>query len=553
MHSRATYTKNNGVLSSPADWLRRSALAVFSLLMFLVIQQDVFAADAAKGQQLFQANCARCHSTVLTQDLTGPALYEVSERVPSKEWLYGWIRNSAEIIATGDEYANSIYEEWNKSAMSAMPHLTNEDIDDIVAWIDGWAPPADDAEGGAATITVGDDDTLSGLRSLAILLGLVVLGLLGLIGAQVARLRGIEFFGGVNFDKLNARLFLGFFVVGMIAVFWSTSLYTDFFVLDNAASAHGQEIDQLFWITMVVVFGVFVLTNAVLFFFAYRYGKDGGRKARYYPENNRLEMIWTVVPAITLTILVIFGIRTWNSTMGAPDPSEEVLLVEISGEQWGWTLRYPGPDKELGDLDVRRIAGANNLGVNMSNPRSHDDFISNDLVLKKGQRVDLKIRSRDVLHSVYLPHFRVKMDAVPGMDTRFHFVPLYTSSEYRQILKEGGGYWAELDSVRTMEVEKMRIENGDTITFKETVVDSVFHYEGFDYELACTEVCGRGHFSMAKKVIVLEPEEYDAWFDSIKTHSLITQIPYEPSDEFPQYEGDLADEGSVSGKTPILE
>lgn len=543
---------NHGVFSSPAKRLRRSVLTVFSLLMFLVIQQDAFGADAVKGQQLFQANCARCHSANLQMDLTGPALFGVTERVPSREWLYGWIKNSAVVIESGDAYANQIYEKWNKSPMQAMPHLQDEDIDNILEWIDTWEPPVAEEGAGGPVMTIGDDDNLSMLRTLAILLGLAVLGLLGLIGLQVAKLRGIDFFAGVNFDKLNARIFLGFFIIGMIGAFWSTSLFTDYFLLSDAASEHGQEIDQLFWITMVVVFGVFALTNAILFWFAYRYGKDGGRKARYYPENNKLEMIWTVVPAITLTILVIFGIRTWNSTMMPPDESEEVQLIEISGMQWGWTLRYPGVDDELGDIDVRRIAGANNLGVNMSNPISHDDFISNDMVLRKGQRVDLKIRSQDVLHSVYLPHFRVKMDAVPGMDTRFHFVPLYTTEEYREILKENA-FWAELDSINTMEVTKTRIENGDTVQYTETVVDSVFRYETFDYELACTEVCGRGHFSMAKKVIVLDDEDYDKWFDSIKVHSLITQIPYNETDEFPRYEGDLADESPVTGKSPILE
>lgn len=540
---------NKGAFRSTVMQLRRTLLAGLSLLVFLVIQQDVNAADAANGQLLFKEHCARCHSPNLTVDGTGPALYNLMERVPSREWLYPWIKNSAEVIASGDEYAVQVYEANNKAQMAAFQFLTDENIDDIITWIEVWEPPVKTAEEGAGTITL-DESGLGGMRNIVIFLVLIVVGLLGLIALQVARLRGIDLFGGIDFNKLNARLFLGFFILGMIGVFWSTAVFQDYFLLSNSASAHGEEIDQLFWITMAIAFGVFALTNAVLFWFAYRYGKDGDRKAKYYPENNKLEMIWTVVPAIVLTILIIFGIRTWTSVMGSPD-DDNMLQVEISGEQWGWTLRYAGPDKQLGDVDVRRIGGANLLGVDMTQQVSYDDVISNDLVIKKGQRVDLKIRSRDVLHSVYLPHFRVKMDAVPGMNTRFHFVPIYTTEEYRDILKDNA-YWAEIDTIVNREVEMPGVD-GDTATYKVTVVDTIHRYDRFNFELACTEVCGRGHYSMRKKVIVLDDKEWDKWFDSIKVHNLRAQIPFDPSDEFPGLkEGELAGDGPLEA-TPILE
>lgn len=553
MISRATSHMKNGALRSPVMQLRKVSTWVFSLLMLLVIQQDVFAADAANGEALFKANCARCHSANLQAASTGPALYEVLERVPSREWLYPWIINSAAVIATGDAYAVKVWEDNNKGNMDPMPHLTDENIDDILTWIEVWEPAIEE-DASAGVLAFDDQENLTSLRTMITLLVLIVLGLLGFIALQVARLRGIEFLSGINWDKLNARFFLGFFILGMIGSWWSTSVFSDYFLLDNSASEHGAEIDQLFWITMVVVMFVFVVTNAVLFYFCYRYGKDGGRKAKYYPENNKLEMIWTVVPAIVLTILVIFGIRTWTDVMGGPEEGENVLKVEVNGQQWGWTLRYAGNDQTLGESDIRRISGVNQLGVDMSQKVSRDDFISNDMVLRKGQTVDLKIRSRDVLHSVYLPHFRVKMDAVPGMDTRFTFKPVKTTAEYREDLKTNG-YWSGIDTIVTIDIEKYVIAaNGDTTaTYNESVVDTVFLYETFDFELACTEVCGRGHFSMRKKVIVLDDAEYQQWYDSIRVHNLAAQIQYSPQNEFPDQNREFTTNGVGEASENILD
>jgi|GEM_PF-129198 len=554
MNSRAISTENNGVLRSPIRQLRNATLGVLSLLMFMVIQQDAFAADAAKGLVLFQANCARCHSTNLQVNSTGPGLFGVMERVPSEEWLYPWIKNSAAVIETGDDYAVQVWEANNKGAMSAMPHLTDGDIGDIIQWIKDWTPPVDDTEGGAAYSSFDEDTGLTSLRNAVILLIFIVVGLLGFIALQVAKLRGVDFLAGVNWDKINARLFLGFFILGMIGVVGSIMVYNDYFLFDNAASEHGAEIDDLFWTTMAVVMFVFVLTNAVLFFFAYKYGKDGGRKAKFYPENHKLEMIWTVVPAIVLTILIIFGIRTWTDTMGTPD-DDDLLTIEISGEQWGWNLRYAGDDAKLGDIDVRLIGGSNIIGVDTTDPLTADDFLSNDLVLMKGRRTDLKIRSRDVLHSVYLPHFRVKMDAVPGMNTRFHFLPTKTTEEYRQYLKETKPYYNVIDTIITQDIVTVDIVNGDSIKTTQSVTDTIYLYDKFNYELACTEVCGRGHFSMRKTVKVLEPEAWYAWYDSIKVNNMAAVLDYGPQENVKPgtSEGDMADRAAARKEESILE
>ena len=220
---------------------------------------------------------------------------------------------------------------------------------------------------------------------------------------------------------------------------------------------------------MAITGVVFLITHVLLFWFSYRYKYQENKRAYFFPHNDRLEVIWTIVPALVLTVLVISGWQAWSDiTSKAPDDAEE---VEIMGYQFAWRVRYPGMDNNLGNYDFRLIDAENEFGMDFSDKASFDDFTPRDMVLPKGKPVLLRIRARDVLHSVFAPHFRLKMDAVPGMPTQFWFVPTKTT-------------------------EEMRIETGNP---------------NFTYEIACTEICGRGHFSMRLQVVVLEPEEYEKW------------------------------------------
>lgn len=511
MNFRAKSSIRENTGSRIAGKIRSAILTAASILMLLGMHNGVAAAgDIAKGKIAFEANCARCHNSQLDKKGTGPALMGVSGRIPGGDWKYRWVANSAKLIQEGDAYAVKIWNENGKAAMDPFPALSKESIDDIFAWIDDYKIATTTTSGGPTT-SIEDDESLSSLWNWLRLLIFVIVILMVNIAIQVARLRGVEFFAGINLDKLNARLMLGFFVLGMIGAAWSSKVFQPYFIADNSASVHGESIDQLFWITMVVVYAVFVITNGVLFFFAYQYGKDGGRKAKYYPENHKLELIWTVVPAIVLAVLIIFGIKTWTTIMTPPDGP--TVKVEVNGQQWGWILRYAGGDEKYGDIDVRRIGGDNILGVDLSaeHVQSHDDYISDTMFIPKGATVDLKIRSRDVLHSVYLPHFRVKMDAVPGMDTRFHFVANQTTEQYRDYLM-GNPYWSQVDTVVSTTIKKgEKLSDGSIAQVDVSVTDTIHKADKFDFELACAEVCGRGHYSMRKVVVVLEPDAYKAW------------------------------------------
>lgn len=269
-------------------------------------------------------------------------------------------------------------------------------------------------------------------------------------------------------NRVNGMLMMAFLIVAFVAFFWySFATFKQYDV--PIASIHGEWTDSMFWITTGITGFVFVLTNVLLFFFSWKYQYNPLRKAKFFPDNVKLEIAWTLVPALVLTGLVISGLSVWSDI--TDEPSEEAEVVEIMGYQFAWGLRYPGKDNRLGVYDYRLIDASNNFGIDLTDPNSYDDFQPIEMHLPVGKEVLFKIRGRDVIHSVYAPHFRLKMDAVPGMPTHFKFTPTKTTAQ-------------------------MREELGDP---------------EFNYEIACAEVCGRGHFSMRLVVVVEEVEEFEKW------------------------------------------
>jgi cytochrome c oxidase subunit 2 len=213
----------------------------------------------------------------------------------------------------------------------------------------------------------------------------------------------------------------------------------------------------------------FVIISIVMFVFLYQYRYNPARKAKFYPDNHYLELAWTIIPAIVLALLIFTGLRTWNEITSPA--SKDAEIIEMIGQQFAWTVRYPGKDAELGTVNFKLTDATNEFGLDLSDKNSFDDFKSLELHLPKGKEILLKIRAKDVLHSVYLPHFRVKMDAVPGMPTQFKFVATLTTQEMR---------------------DKLNNPN-------------------FNYEMACAEICGKGHFSMRLPVVVDDEETYNKW------------------------------------------
>lgn len=373
---------------------------------------------------------------------------------------------------------------------------------------------------------------------LVIILGILAIAQLARVYELTSRLRGKREEEISDADnRFNGRMMLVFMVAYFAFFLWLVLRYKDR-MLPVAASAHGVETDALLNFNWLLLITAFALTNVLLFWFSYKYIYNKDRRAHWYPHNNRLELVWTVIPAAVLAVIIIYGLTTWNRITSPAGPG--AVEVEIYGKQFDWTARYPGKDGILGASDFRLISGTNPLGVvtptslttrmdemnaeiaeidsllahsiladnrreeltdQAARLRRHmlrlvnlrevmeqdiaekgpasvylagaDDIVTKDFYLPKGLEANLLIRSRDVLHSMYIPHMRAQMNAVPGMTTRFKFTPTITT-----------------DSMRT----------------------HILKDEEFNYVLLCNKICGASHYNMQMPLIVTTPEEYQAWY-----------------------------------------
>ncbi|MEN8886310.1 MAG: cytochrome c oxidase subunit II [Winogradskyella sp.] len=305
-------------------------------------------------------------------------------------------------------------------------------------------------------------------------------------------------------NKLQGYLMMAFLVfiyATTIASFWYLG---DLPLTSNSASEHGPGIDNLMIISMVVIFIVQTITQFLLHYFAFKYKGEKGRKALFYADNNTLEFIWTIIPVIVLAGLIIYGLFTWNDIMNI-DEDEDPMVIELYAQQFNWKARYGGEDNVLGKANVRLIDidRANILGVAEDDPNAQDDVIVTELHLPVGRPILFKMRSQDVLHSAYMPHFRAQMNCVPGMVTQFGFTPSVTTADMRlnpDIVEKV----LNINKLRQAKKEKIE-EAGQELLYE------------FDYLLLCNKICGKSHYNMQMKIIVETQEEFDAWMAEQKT------------------------------------
>ncbi|TYB72182.1 cytochrome c oxidase subunit II [Bizionia saleffrena] len=306
-------------------------------------------------------------------------------------------------------------------------------------------------------------------------------------------------------NKYQGYLMLGFLVFIYAITIFSFIEYGDLPLLSNSASEHGPEVDRLMILSLVVIFIVQAITQFLLHYFAFKYRGEKGKKALFYADNNKLEAIWTIIPVIVLAALIIQGLFTWTNIMNV-NQEDDPLVVELYAQQFNWTVRYSGNDNTLGKANVRLIDidKANILGVDESDPNAQDDIITKELHLPVGRPVLIKMRSQDVLHSAYMPHFRAQMNCVPGMITQFGFTPTVTTEDMR-IRPEMIDKVANINTIRAEKSEELIAEGKDALA----------RYE-FDYLVLCNKICGTSHYNMQMKIIVETQEEYDAWINSQK-------------------------------------
>ncbi len=332
-------------------------------------------------------------------------------------------------------------------------------------------------------------------------------------------------------NNMNANLWILSLLALLGSFFYLIFEYKDA-MLPEPASLHGVEIDQLMDFNLWMICTVFVVMNIILMVFAWKYRYDLNKKAFYYPHNDKLELIWTVIPALTMAIIIIYGLNVWNNTMFNDEVAEDTIEIELYAKQFDWAARYAGSDNILGPSSFNFISGSNPLGVitpdvydatiedlnlqieslkntltneilshtaeeealeNLERLKRHKIrvlgfnrenveyfYAEDDIVVDKGvfyipvnREVIFRVNSRDVIHSAFMPHFRAQMNAVPGMTTSFRMTPTITTSEMKQ--KTGN--------------------------------------QEFDYILLCNKVCGAAHYNMKMTVKVVEEDEYQAWLD----------------------------------------
>ena len=312
--------------------------------------------------------------------------------------------------------------------------------------------------------------TASNINWLIAGIAILLVFIIGMIFEILTKVGDVQKKQVINWGKINQYLALVFLVVGLASFAWEMTVHGKLTVFSYpAASAHANEYDNMFMITLWLTGIVFVITHILLFWYTYKYKEDKKRKALFYPDNHKLELLWTIIPAAVLTILVVRGLIVWNNMTTSKD--KDAMNIEVFGYQFAWNARYSGADNKLGKYDFRQMGIVNALGVDSTREFAGDDVITTELHVPVNKAIYLHFRSKDVIHSAYLPHFRVQMNVVPGLPTKFDFTPTLTTNEMRT-----------------------KLENPN-----------------FDYIILCNKICGSAHYRMKMKVIVDTQAEFDKW------------------------------------------
>lgn len=316
----------------------------------------------------------------------------------------------------------------------------------------------------------------------------------------------------------------GYLMFGFLAFIYIFTIYGLIkwggLVLHTPASEHGALVDNLMNITWVLIFTVQAITQVLLHYFAFKYRGKKDQKALYFADNNKLEVIWSSIPAIVLAGLILYGLYAWTNIMFI-DKDEDVIEIELYAQQFKWTARYAGEDNVLGKANVRYIEGVNVLGVDLSDQNAQDDKVVSELHIPKGKKIHFKMRSQDVLHSAYMPHFRAQMNCVPGMVTEFAFTPIYTTSEMRDMpfMQEKV---ANINAIRNKKSVDLVAKGG-------TALDPYT----FDYLLLCNKICGASHYNMQMKIVVDTPQEYKKWLAEKPTIAAEIKAANAPAEPLP--------------------
>lgn len=229
--------------------------------------------------------------------------------------------------------------------------------------------------------------------------------------------------------------------------------------IPELVSNRGQ-LDSLYHAILIVTGVVYVVVQVLLGYFIFRYQDKPDAEGSYWHDSHKLEYAWTIATIVILIPFVLTGLNYWGQVKASPVPDDAVVVTAV-GAQFQWDFIYPGPDGEFGTITPQLYSLQNPLAIDPTDPNSSDDFaFTNQLVLPVDRPALILLRSKDVQHAFFLPNFRVKQDLVPGMTTQTWFIPTKVGN----------------------------------------------------YEIACAELCGLGHYRMRAFLEIKSQEDYDAWW-----------------------------------------
>jgi cytochrome c oxidase subunit 2 len=381
------------------------------------------------------------------------------------------------------------------------------------------------------------------------------------IGSLAERITGMKI---VSAHKVNATIGLVVLILGLIGVFWEINAHGKFLLLWDAASEHGESLDSMFMWTFGFTFFVFIVTEVLLFWFMFKYYYREDRKAAYFFHNNKLEVIWTIVPAIVLTFLVLRGFNVWTKI--TQTPNEDAQEIEVFAYQFGWKARYAGEDQKLGESSFTLISGTNPLGLAVD---TEADKLKDALTAEVAE-LEAKLAAADDSAALW----RSALNKMESTGLSKIYVTEHKALREKVLDAESGAYARQLKKeIKRKETNLKRIaafrskpeifnneSNDDRVTTEIVLVknkpymfrfrardvihsaympefraqmncvpgmSTVFPFtptkttaeartakgnQNFDYYLYCNKICGAAHYNMKIKITVVGSEsEYNTW------------------------------------------